>query len=302
MNTPAVEPWLECVPNFSEGNRPEVMEALADAAAQNGVKVLGTSSDPDHNRSVLTFAGPAVRVVRAAVAAARVAVAAIDMRVQRGIHPRMGAVDVIPLIPLAPATMEDAAAAAAELGRSLSEELGLPVYLYAQSATTPAHRRLADVRRGEFEGLTQKMLQDPPDFGLPAPHPSAGAVAVGARGPLIAFNVYLATEDVAVAREVARRVRGSSGGLVGVQALGLDTVHQGMVQVSMNLVDYPATTLPAVMEMVRREAAQLGVLVARSELVGLMPAQALLDTARYYLQLPRLQADEVLEWTLQRGE
>lgn len=274
------------------------MRAIASAAQIPGVKVLGMEGDRDHNRSVLTLAGESGALVEAVFQAAATAAAQIDLRRHAGTHPRMGAVDVVPFIPLEGATMDDAVGAARQLGHRVGEELGIPVYLYERAASNPFHRNLADVRRGQFEGLAERLAADLPDYGPAVPHASAGAVAIGARLPLIAFNVFLNTADIRVAQAVARNVRHSGGGLSGVKALAMDTVSQGQVQVSLNLVDYPRTALPRAVEMVRQEALQYGVSVARTELVGMMPIQALLDTARYYLQQPHLSMAQVLEWSL----
>ncbi|MBX5467339.1 MAG: glutamate formimidoyltransferase [Firmicutes bacterium] len=292
--------WFECVPNFSEGRRPWVWERIGRAAEAQGATLLGAEGDPDHHRAVVTVAGGAAVIYEAALAMARVAVEAIDLRQHRGTHPRIGAVDVVPVVPLGATPMAAAVALAERIGRRLAEDLDLPVYLYGEAARTPKHRLLAELRRGGFEGLAAQLAEDPPDFGPARPHPTAGAVAVGARRLLIAFNVYLDTQDLAVARNLARRLRESSGGLPGVQALAMDTRQRGHVQVSMNLVNYPTTPLPVVLETLRAEATRLGVGVAGSELVGLMPFEALLDTARHYLALPDLRADQILEWRLAR--
>ncbi|MCL4495468.1 MAG: glutamate formimidoyltransferase [Firmicutes bacterium] len=316
---------LECVPNFSEGRRPDVVEAIARSAEIPGVRVLGIAMDADHNRSVMTAVGEAEDLSEAMFRAARTAVEYIDLRVHQGTHPRMGAVDVMPFVPLVGATMENAVQVAEKLGRRMGKELQLPVYLYEMAATKSYHKNLADVRRGQFEGLSSKMANDPPDFGPayphptagavavgarnpliafnPAyPHPTAGAVAVGARNPLIAFNILLNTDSMDVAGKVAESVRGSTGGLIGVKALPMNTVSQGKVQVSMNLVDYPKTPLPRALEMVREEAGRWGVSIFRTELVGFMPAQALVDTARYYLQQFDFELTDVLEWALCRPQ
>lgn len=289
---------LECVPNFSEGRRADVIMAIATAAKMPGVRVLGIEGDADHNRCVLTMVGEPQDLMEAVCRTAQVAVETINLQEHHGTHPRMGAVDVIPFIPLQDATMADAIRAAKGVGQRLGEALQIPVYLYDQAATTPGRKNLADVRRGEFEGLAHRMALDPPDFGPVIPHPTAGAIAVGARWPLIAFNVFLNTDNMDIAKRVARAVRGSSGGLVGVKALAMNTASQGQVQVSLNLVDYPRTPLPRAIELIRQEAMGFGVSVSRTELVGLMPVQALLDTARYYLQQPNLRLEQVLEWTL----
>ncbi len=291
--------WIEAVPNFSEGKDRQVLAALVKAGEAGGAVVLGIDADGDHNRSVLTLVGTGDAVMAALLATSRLAVERIDLRRHQGVHPRMGAVDVIPLIPMGDTPMATTIELSRELGRRLADEFGLPVYLYDQSATKANHRQLADVRRGGFSRLGERLKDDPPDYGPARPHPTAGAVAVGARLPLIAFNCYLGTTDVAVARRIATTVRASGGGLIGVRALGLDTSPEaGAVQVSMNLVDYPRTSLPVAVEMVRREAARWGTAVVRTELVGKMPLTALFDTARYYLRLPDLQENDVVELNL----
>ncbi|MCS6843213.1 MAG: glutamate formimidoyltransferase [Caldilineales bacterium] len=287
---------VECVPNFSEGRRPEVIEAIVAAiAAVPGVRVLDVQSDADHNRSVVTFVGEPEAALEGAFQGARRAAELIDMNQHRGAHPRMGATDVIPFVPLRGVTMADCVALARRLGRRLGEELGIPVYLYEEAATRPERQNLADVRRGEYEGIRELIGADPahaPDFG-PAAMGSAGATAVGARPFLIAFNVYLTTGDVEVAKKIAKTVRHSSGGLRFVKALGL--LVEGKAQVSMNLTDYRRTPIHVVVEMIRREAARYGVMVERSELVGMIPQEALLDAAIWYLQLDGFTPDQVLE-------
>ncbi len=294
--------WVECIPNFSEGSDRKTLENILAAAEETGVRILGFEGDVDHNRAVMTLAGDGETVLQAVLAAARVAVREIDLTRQSGTHPRLGALDVVPFVPLGSTPMAYAVDLATRLGRQLGDELGVPVYLYEQAATRPEHKNLADVRRGQFEGLLARMPVDPPDFGPHTPHPTAGAMAVGARFPLIAFNVFLTTADLEIAQAVARAVRASSGGLVGVKALAMDTVHRGRAQVSLNLVDYPTTSLPAAIEMVRREAGRYGVGIAQTELIGLMPAQAMIDSLRYYLQLPDLEAQQVVELALAGSE
>ncbi|MDQ7820030.1 MAG: glutamate formimidoyltransferase [Armatimonadota bacterium] len=288
---------VECVPNFSEGRRRDVIEAIAEEVRRTpGARLLDVQADESHNRCVLSFVGDLEAVTAAALAAARRAVELIDMRVHRGEHPRLGAVDVIPLVPIAGVTMEHCVAAARELGRRLWEELRVPVYFYAEAATRPERRRLPDIRKGEFEGLAAKMA-DPawaPDVGDPHPHPTAGAVVVGARRPLIAFNVNLTTTDVEVAKRVARAVRESSGGLVNVQAMGV-TSEGGQAQVSMNLLDHTRTPLYRAFELVRTEAARYGVEIQESEVVGLIPLDAVADVARFYLRLRDFRRDQILE-------
>lgn len=290
--------WFEAIPNFSEGRDATTLGALRRAVEGSGVIVLGLEADTDHNRAVMTLAGPAEALLECLLAVGRVAVDRIDLRRHRGVHPRIGAIDVVPIVPLGEATMDDAVRVARMLGERFGRELALPVYLYEAAATRPALRNLADVRRGGFETLAQRLVENPPDFGPATPHPSAGAVAVGARRPLIAFNCYLEPADLAVAREVARRVRASSGGLAGVKALGLATKSRGGVQVSMNLVDYPTATLPDVVDRVRVEARRLGAEVVRTELVGLMPLSALLHTAQHYLRLENVDPERILEMAL----
>jgi len=296
---------VECVPNFSEGRRAHVLDALAAAAAGvPGARLLGVSADRDHHRSVLTVVGSGPAVAEAVFRAAAVAVQSIDLTQHHGTHPRMGAVDVIPFVPLGDTPMAYCIELAGRLGERLGATLGLPVYLYGQAARRASRRDLSRVRRGEFEGLAARMARPEgvPDFGPAVPHPTAGAVAVGAREALIAFNVYLDTTDVGVAQAVARAVRGSSGGLSGVKALAMDTAEHGQVQVSMNLTDFRRTPMPVALEMVRREAARFGVAVSESEVVGLVPLAALLATAQYYLQAHRFSVDQVLELAILETE
>lgn len=291
-----IQQIVQCVPNFSEGRRQDVVQDIVDAIrAVPGVHVLDVESDADHNRSVVTFVGLPEAVLEGAFQGIARAAQRIDMEQHQGAHPRMGAADVVPFVPVRGVTMEDCVALARRLGERVGRELGIPVYLYEEAATRPDRRNLANVRRGEYEGLKEAIRTDPdraPDFG-PAEMGSAGATAIGARPPLIAFNVYLHTDDVAVAQAIARAVRHSSGGLRYVKALGL--LVEGQAQVSMNLTDYRRTPVARVMELIRREAARYGVAVARSEVVGLLPAEALLDAAAYYLQLRGFSPSQVLE-------
>jgi len=288
---------LECVPNVSEGRRPEVVARLVAAAASvPGARALDVSSDPDHNRSVLTLAGDAEALHRALLALYEAALAEIDLTRHQGVHPRLGAVDVVPFVPLGTTPMAVAVAAAERLAREVAERFSLPVYLYEQAARHPGRRRLAEIRRGGFEGLAAKMA-DPawaPDAGPLHPHPTAGASVIGARFFLIAFNALLDTADVAVARAVARRVRESNGGLPAVRAMGVYLASRGQAQVSMNLVDFRRTSLLAVLDRVRQEAAALGARVTATEVIGLVPEEAALDVVRDALQLPRFAADSVL--------
>jgi len=260
---------VECVPNLSEGRDQELIAALrAAAAAIDGVKLLDSHSDPDHNRTVLTFAGPPPQVSLAAMRLAREAVKRIDMRTHAGVHPRMGAVDVIPFVPLSGSTIELCAEMAREMARYLGEDLGVPAFLYGAAAFSGPPRSLRDIR-GAAPGLR------PPDFGPRAPHPTAGAAAVGAREPLVAFNVNLDSADLEVAERIARAIRGSSGGLSEVQALAFPLASRGLVQVSMNLLDFRVTGLGQVLAKVRQLAADAGVGLAACELVGLLPAATL---------------------------
>lgn len=297
-------PLIECVPNVSEGRRPEVVDALVEAAgATPGVSVLDHSSDASHNRSVITMAGDADALAAAVLALFERAIARVDLRQHRGEHPRLGAVDVVPFVPIEDVTMADCVRLARRVGREVSERFELPVYLYEEAATREDRRGLEDIRRGEFEGLAAKMAQPgwEPDFGPRTPHPSAGATVIGARMPLIAYNVNLATDRLDVAKKIAAAVRFSSGGLRYVKALGLELEDRKVVQVSMNLTNYEKTPIHRVFELVRREAERHGVAVLESEIVGLVPAAALTAAARWYLQLDRFSPDQVLEDRLRRA-
>jgi len=288
---------IECVPNVSEGRDRVALDRFVDAVAASGCRVLDLNLDPDHNRSVLTFVGEEGALFDGALALARVATDRIDLRVQRGVHPRMGAIDVIPFVPMSDAKMEDCVRLACRVGRAIGEELAIPVFLYGEAASSEARRNLAKVRRGQFEGLTAKLDRPEwtPDFGPAKPHPTAGAVAVGARGFLVAFNVVLGTGDLTIARRIARAIREANGGLRGVKALGLPLASRGLVQVSMNLTDIGKTSLLAVCERVEREAAARGVSVADSEVVGLVPRAALGGATTEGLRLGRELEDVVLE-------
>jgi glutamate formiminotransferase/formiminotetrahydrofolate cyclodeaminase len=289
---------VSCVPNFSEGRRLDVIDEIRAAiAAVPGVVVLDVSSDAAHNRSVITFVAPVAHAVDAAFAGIRVARDRIDLTVHRGEHPRMGATDVVPFVPLEGTTMDECIALARQLGARVGETLEIPVYLYERAATRPGRENLADVRRGEFEGLRDTIATDParaPDFGPPRVHPTAGAVAIGARPFLVAYNVYLGdARNLPVAKGVAKAVRGSSGGLRYVKALGLEV--DGQAQVSMNLVDTERTPVHRAHDMVRHEAAAAGVNTTWSEIVGLIPERALFDAAAHYLQLAHFSPEQVFE-------
>jgi glutamate formiminotransferase/formiminotetrahydrofolate cyclodeaminase len=289
---------IECVPNFSEGRRADVIAALRSAIASvEGAAVLDVSADPSHNRCVITFVAPVDRAVDAAFAAMMVARDHIDLTTHQGEHPRIGATDVVPFIPLEGATMEDCIVLAKTLGERVGRELEIPVYLYERAASRPDRENLADVRRGEFEGLRDEIGTNPartPDFGPSRVHPTAGATAIGARPFLVAYNVYLGpASNLPVAKEVAKALRGSSGGLRFVKALGLEV--DGQAQVSMNLVDTEKTPLFRAFDMVRMEAAALGVVPTWSEIVGLVPERTLFDTAARHVQLRDFAPSIVLE-------
>ena len=289
---------IECVPNFSEGRRPEVVAAIRDAIAEvPGAHVLDTSADASHNRCVITFVAPIDHVVDAAFAGIRAAHELIDLRTHTGEHPRMGAADVVPFIPLEGATMEDCIALARTLGERVGRELAIPVFLYERAATHAGRENLAEVRRGEFEGLRSDIGRTPlrtPDFGPSAVHRTAGAVAIGARPFLVAYNVYLGpASNMAIAREVAKSVRGSVGGLRYVKGLAFEV--DGQAQVSMNLVDTEKTPLHQAYEMVRMEAEARGVTPTWSEIVGLVPERALFEAAARHIRLRNFAPDMVLE-------
>ena len=292
---------VECVPNFSEGSRPEVMDAIQAAATSvRGAAVLDRHADAVHNRMVLTIAGPPGPVAEAAFQATARAAQLIDLEAHRGEHPRIGATDVVPFVPLGATSMQLCVELAVRVGRRIAAELDLPVYLYGEAARRPERRRLPDVRRGEYERLRSDLAVESglaPDFG-PSRVGSAGATAVGARRPLVAYNVTLATDDLGIARTIARAIRESSGGLPAVQARGFRTADPHVMQVSMNLLDTARTPMTLVFERIRQEAAQHGVEILESELVGMAPAQALVDVARQALQFGRLDADAVLETRL----
>jgi glutamate formiminotransferase len=289
---------MECVPNFSEGRDLEKIEQIAGAfRAKEGVKLLDYSNDVDHNRMVVTAAGEPEALQAAVLEAIGTAIRLIDLNRHSGQHPRMGAVDVVPFIPLRGCTMEEAVALSKDVGQRAGEQYGLPVFLYEKSASALHRENLADVRRGEFEGLDEK-LRSPewtPDFGPGEKHPTAGATAIGARRPLIAYNVNLDTDNLNVANSIARKIRFSGGGLRYCKAMGVALQTRGIVQVSMNMTDYSHTALYQAYELVRIEARRYGVSVAGSEIIGLAPVEALVDTAAYYLGLENFSARQVLE-------
>lgn len=294
---------IESVPNVSEGRRPEVVERIALAVrGVVGVRLLDVSSDPSHNRSVLTMVGEAAALKEAVLALFEVAIAAIDLRTHTGEHPRIGAVDVVPFVPLEGATMADCVALAKEAASEVARRFQLPVFLYEEAASGSSRRRLEDIRRGQFEGLATKMASPDwqPDYGPPSPHPSAGAVAIGARGLLIAYNINLATDRLDIAKAIAAVVRHSGGGLPFVKAIGVALKSRGIVQVSMNLTNYRETSMRQVFEAVAREAATRGVAVLESEVVGLVPAAALAGTTVQALQLAAFDSTQLLEERLRQ--
>jgi glutamate formiminotransferase len=295
---------IECIPNVSEGRRADVLDACAGAIRSAGARLLDVKPDAAHNRTVYTFAGDADAVRAGVLALFERAVAAIDLRQHAGEHPRIGAVDVVPFVPIEDATMADCVDLAKRVAQEVSTRHNLPVFLYEEAASSPSRRNLEDIRRGEFEGLAAKLQQPDwrPDFGPAAPHQSAGASVIGARMPLIAYNVNLATNRLDVARRVAAAVRQSSGGLRNVKAMGVELADRGIVQVSMNLTNYEKTPMFRVFELVKREAARYGVAVLESEIVGLVPAAALTGTAAWYLQVEGFSEDQVLETKLRKVE
>lgn len=293
---------VECVPNFSEGRRKEVVDAIANAIASvPGVRLLDTEMDANHNRSVITFIGDRSAVAEGAFQGAKAAVARIDMNTHRGEHPRVGALDVLPFVPILGVTMEDCVLLARSVGKRIAEELQIPVYLYEAAATRPDRKALPDVRRGEYEGLKVAIETDPdrkPDFGPSKLHPTAGACIVGARPVLIAWNVNLATRDVRIAKRIAKAIRESDGGLPAVRAKGFELADRGLVQVSMNMTDYHKTSLVQAYEAIRELAAKEGVEVVESEIIGLVPLDAILADATQYFKLARFHREQILETRL----
>lgn len=292
---------IEAVPNISEGRRADVLDALADAVTQvPNVSLLDLSADPSHNRCVLTLVGEADQLLEALLGVYEVAVRRIDLRTHRGVHPRIGAIDVVPFVPVYDGPMSDCVELAGRLGRAVAQRFAVPVFLYGDAATRPERRALEAIRRGQFEGLAEKMTTDTwrPDFGPPAPHLSAGASAIGARGPLVAFNVNLKTDDLGAAKAIARAIRERDGGLAGVKALGVRLEHRGLVQVSVNLTDHVTTPLHHLFGAVEREAIQRGIEIVESEVVGLVPMAAVVTAAADALRLTRFSQSQVLETRL----
>ncbi len=287
------------MPNFSQGRDPSCVDALVSAIASvPGVLVLDRTSDWDHNRSVITFAGRRESVVEAAVRVAEQTARSIDLNQHRGVHPRVGALDVLPFVPLGSATIQDCAALAHLAGQRITQELGIPVYFYGAAARRPERIALENVRRGQFEGLRDAALRDPtkaPDLGGPALHPTAGAVIVGARKILIAFNINLNTTNLDVAKAIARRIRASSGGFAAVKALGLPILSRNLVQVSINITDFEQTPLHVVYSEVNRLAEERAVAIESSELIGLLPRAAMERAFAHFVKLPQFTERNVIE-------
>jgi glutamate formiminotransferase len=290
---------VECVPNFSEGRNSKVVDKIVEEIRKvDGVSLLDRESDPDHNRSVITFIGEPKNVKKAAFTATAKATELINMNKQKGEHPRIGATDVIPFVPISDTTMEECVKLAKELGQEISTKLKIPVYLYAEAATRPDRVSLPNIRKGEYEGLKEEIKINPdkkPDFGPSEMHPTAGAIVIGARYPLIAFNVNLNTKNLDVAQNIARKIRESSGGFKAVQAKGFDIKERGMVQVSMNLLNYEITSMFKVFNAIKEEAEKQGVEVIGSEVIGLIPMNALLDVAEKYLKIENFKKNQILE-------
>lgn len=289
---------IQCVPNFSEGRDKVLIEKILDEIRSvDGVKLLDYSMDKDHNRSVVTFIGEPENVIEAAFLACKKASELIDLRNHKGEHPRMGATDVIPLIPISDVTMVDCVEFSKDLGKRIGEELGISVYLYEKSAAKAARQNLAEVRKGQYESMATKLKEDDwtPDFGPMELNLSAGVTAVGARMPLVAFNINLATTDLEIAKKIAKVIRATGGGFSYCKALGLEIKERNIVQISMNMVDYTKSSLFRVFDTVEREARRYGVNVIGSELIGLVPQNALIDVAEYYLRLENFDSSQILE-------
>jgi glutamate formiminotransferase / 5-formyltetrahydrofolate cyclo-ligase len=291
-------PIIESIPNVSEGRSPELVERFADAIRNApGTRLLDYSADSSHNRSVFTLVGGASSVKAATLALFEAAVASIDLRSHRGEHPRLGAVDVVPFVPIEGVTMAECVTLAKEVAAEVASRFGVPVFLYEDASDNPLRKNLEDIRRGEFEGLAAKMTTPgwAPDFGPAAPHPTAGASVIGARMPLIAYNINLDTDRLDVAKKIAGAIRHSSGGLRYVKAMGVKVEDRNLAQVSMNLTNYQKTPIFRVFEMVKREAERYGVSILESEIVGLVPSAALVSAAEFYLQLERFGEQQILE-------
>lgn len=289
---------IECVPNISEGRNPEIINEIANAIkGTKGIIFLDQTSDYDHNRSVFTFIGDEEALSESVIKLFEKSISLIDLTKHQGEHPRLGAVDVVPFVPIKNVTMNDCVELAKKVGKKINEKFNLPVYLYEYAASAPYRKNLADIRRGEFEGLKEKMLDSMwmPDFGQSTPHPTAGVSVIGARQILIAYNINLNTDNLEIAKKIAKAIRGSSGGLVYVKALGVMLNEKNIAQVSMNLVDYEKTPVYRVFELVKIEAQRYGVQIISSEIIGLIPQKALFETAAYYLGIENWAPELVLE-------
>ena len=289
---------MECVPNFSEGrDLQKIDKIVAPFRSKQGVKLLDYSNDEDHNRLVVTVVGEPEPLRDAVLEAIGVAVELIDLNHHQGQHPRMGAVDVVPFIPIRGVTMEEAVALSKEVGEEVARRYNLPVFLYEKSASAPHRENLAAVRKGEFEGMAEKIKLPEwhPDFGLAERHPTAGTVAIGARMPLVAYNINLNTPSLEIAHDIAKKIRFIGGGLRYCKAMGVELKDRGITQVSINMTDYTRTALYRAFELVRVEARRYGVSIVGSEIIGLVPMEALIDTASYYLGLENFSMEQVLE-------
>ncbi len=289
---------VECVPNFSEGRDMNKIDQIVSAfRAKEGVKLLDYSNDVNHNRLVVTLVGEPEPLREAIIEAVGIAVRIIDLNHHQGQHPRMGAVDVIPFIPIKNVTMDEAIELSKEVGTQVADMYNLPVFLYEKSATAPHRENLASIRKGEFEGMAEKIKlpEWKPDYGPAERHPTAGTVAIGARMPLVAFNINLNTSNLDIAQGIAKKIRFIGGGLRYCKAMGVDLKDRGITQVSINMTDYTHTALYRAFELVRIEARRYGVSIVGSEIVGLVPMEALVDTASYYLGLENFSMDQVLE-------
>lgn len=292
---------MECVPNFSEGRDKEKIEKIVECfRAKKNVKLLDYSNDEDHNRLVVTVIGEPEPLKKSVVDAIGKAVELIDMNQHSGQHPRMGAVDVVPFIPIKNVTPEEAVSFSKEVAQTVAERYNLPVFLYEKSASAPHRENLANIRKGEFEGMAEKIKKDDwkPDFGPAERHPTAGAVAVGVRMPLVAYNVNLGTDNLEIAQSIAKKVRFIGGGLRFCKGMGVALEERGITQISMNLTDYTKTAIYRAHELVRIEANRYGVPVIGAEIIGLVPLEALVDTAAYYLGLENFSLNQVLETKL----
>jgi glutamate formiminotransferase len=294
----AMKKIIECVPNFSEGRDPQKVEKIVEPfRAKTGVKLLDYQTDEDHNRMVVTVVGEPDALKKAVIDAMGCAIDVIDMRTHQGQHPRMGATDVVPFIPIKNVSVEEAIAFSKDVAKSVAKKYSLPVFLYEKSASNPERQNLANIRKGQFEGMADKIKlpEWKPDYGPQKIHPGAGVTAMGARMPLVAYNVNLGSDNIEVANEIAKKVRHISGGLRYCKGIGIELKDRGVVQVSMNLTDYTRTALYRAFELIKVEARRYGINVIGSEIVGLVPMEALMDTAAYYLGLENFSMEQVLE-------